>query len=357
MSETSDAASPKKILIVRLGAMGDVIHAMPAVAGLRIMFPNAHIGWIIEERWSDLLRLSPIVDSVHTVDTRRWRKHLLKSEAVREAVASLRDIRAQHYDVTIDFQGAIKSALLAVLSGTPERYGFANPWEKPAGLFYTHTVRPQKKHVIQQNLELVMSFAEKEHAIQQGGLARFISADARLHDWANKRTMQLGLTGRFVMLNPGAGWGAKQWPIERYTEVARALGSSGIRSLINFGPGEEALARHVEQCSDGHAVAASFAISELVAITSNATLFIGGDTGPLHLAAMLQIPVVAIFGPTDPARTGPYGTRSIVLRDPSSITSHKRHRDTEAGLKNISTEEVLNAAFELLRVNREGVRA
>jgi heptosyltransferase-1 len=169
--------------------------------------------------------------------------------------------------------------------------------------------------------------------------------------WLKSKLAELPLLPPFALLNPGAGWGSKQWPAERYAKVARVLGQDGLRSLVNFGPGEETLAKIVEEEATPYAIAAQFTISELIAVTRRASLFIGGDTGPLHLAAALKVPVVALFGPTDPARTGPYGTRSVVLRDPSSITSHKRNRETEPGLLNISADQVIAAARELL--NRE----
>jgi heptosyltransferase-1 len=163
----------------------------------------------------------------------------------------------------------------------------------------------------------------------------------------DQRLANLGL-GEFAILNPGAGWGAKQWPPERYAEVARELAARGVRSVLNYGPGEEDLARTVEHASAGAAQAMSCTISELIALTRRARLFIGGDTGPMHLAAALQIPVVAIFGPTDPARNGPYGTRSIVLRSPQSITSHTRRTAPDEGLLQISTDAVMASAQELL---------
>jgi heptosyltransferase-1 len=167
----------------------------------------------------------------------------------------------------------------------------------------------------------------------------------------------LDVSRPFVILNPGAGWGAKQWPAERYAKVARVLGDEGYQSLVNFGPGEEELAKIVVAEGGGHAFCAQLSVLELTAIARRARLYIGGDTGPTHLAAMLRLPVVAIFGPTDPARNGPYGTKCVVLRDPSSVTSHKRVRETEPGLLSISTDQVLDAARELLRANQEGARA
>jgi heptosyltransferase-1 len=171
-------------------------------------------------------------------------------------------------------------------------------------------------------------------------------------DAENRITVLAGEARDFAILNPGAGWGAKQWPAERYGLVASELAKDGLRSLINYGPGEEELAGAVESASAGAARKIYCSISELIALTRRARLFIGGDTGPMHLAAALQIPVVAIFGPTNPARNGPFGTSSIVLRSASSLTSHARHRVPEKGLLEISPEEVISAARKLLQ-NRD----
>ncbi len=158
--------------------------------------------------------------------------------------------------------------------------------------------------------------------------------------------------GDFALLNPGAGWGAKQWPAERYGQVARRLAEDGVKSLINFGPGEEPLMRAVESASEGTAQGIACSLTELIALTRRARLFIGGDTGPMHLAAALGIPVVAIFGPTNPARNGPFGTRSIVLRSPASPTTHSRRAQPDPGMLEISSDEVVAAARKLLRSDR-----
>ncbi len=159
---------------------------------------------------------------------------------------------------------------------------------------------------------------------------------------------KLGGAANFAILNPGAGWGAKRWPAERYGRVARALAAGGVRSILNCGPGEEDLAREAEVASEGAATAIQCSITEFIALTRRARLFIGGDTGPLHLAAALRVPVVAIFGPTDPARNGPYGTRSIVLRNPASPTTHARIAKPDEGMLEISVDAVVDAARTLL---------
>jgi heptosyltransferase I len=151
-----------------------------------------------------------------------------------------------------------------------------------------------------------------------------------------------------VLLNPGAGWGAKQWPAELYGEVAAQLAEDGLKVLINFGPGEEDLARVVENSSGGAAETFTGSLTQLIALTRRARLFIGGDTGPMHLAAALRVPVVAIFGPTDPARNGPFATRRIVLRSPASTTSYSHTFQPDESLLEITAAQVVAAARQLL---------
>lgn len=371
MSETSAVANersrtgvsaPRKILIVRLGAMGDIIHALPAAMLLKCAFPKTELGWVVEKRWKDLLAWKieehAFPDRLHLVDTRGWRKKIVSAEVRKEAMAAIRELRAAKYDIAIDFQGALKSAVISALSGARKRYGFAEPWEKPASLFYSHPVATSEAHVVAQNLDLAMSVLHaREAQVDGNAFCPIQMADVSLHGWAKRYMEELQFVNGFVMINPGAGWGAKQWPTDRYAEVAKALAQDGIPCLVNYGPGEEQMAEQIQLATRGHAAAGKFSIAELTAIIQRARLFIGGDTGPMHMAALFHVPVVAIFGPTDPARNGPYATESMVLRDASSITSHKRNRNTEAGLLNITTEQVLHAARELLRLNQEGARA
>lgn len=346
---------PDSLLVVRLGAMGDVIHTLAAVCSMRAAFPEMRIGWVIENRWRELLCADktplsgplsphrPIVDSVHTVDTKRWRKSLLSRDTKDQANEALRDIREQHYEVVADFQGALKSAALARMAKARTIFGFHKPRESPARAFYQQRVKAQGSHVIEHYHSLAEAIAGRSFPPSSVTLPTDENAGASI---AKKLT---GSTGDLVIINPGAGWGAKQWPAARYGEVAAQLTQSGFRCLINFGPGEEDLAAQVRRASGGAAQPISCSISELIALTRQVRLFIGGDTGPLHLAAALQKPVVAIFGPTDPARNGPYGTKSIVLRNPGSKTSLSHNSRPDPGLLTISTAEVVAAARELLR--------
>ena len=229
-------------------------------------------------------------------------------------------------------------------------YGDAQPRENAASMFYTRQVAANGIHVVKQALDLANAVIENTSTrpplIEGSGTPVEFPRD---EDAEKKITSATADRKKFAILNPGAGWGAKQWPAERYGAVAQALAKEGTHSLVNFGPGEEGLAAAVETASQGTARKISCSVAELIALTRRAQLMIGGDTGPLHLAAALKVPVVAIFGPTNPARNGPYGTCSIVLRSASSTTDHSRRRDPEHGLLEITPEEVIAASRKLLR--------
>jgi heptosyltransferase I len=353
----------ERLLIVRLGSMGDVIHALPAATLLRRGFPAATLGWMIEERWAELLCASgiprlgrrcpgrPLLDAVHAVDTLGWRSAPFSGRTWKEARGAWREVRTIRYELAVDFQGAVRTALMACWTGAEATIGFERPREHAASLFYTHTVEADGTHVIEQNAALASAIA---------GVPVEIPEVEFPVDPAAEESCELKLRqheGRqFALLNPGAGWEGKQWLPERYGEVARGLRAMGLRSLVNFGPGEELLARTVEAASNRVAEVLSCRLSELVAFTRRARLFIGGDTGPMHLAATLGVPVVALFGPTSPARNGPFGTRSIVLRSPLSSSTDTAERAAarssrkrpDPGLLAISAQQVLAAARQLL---------
>jgi heptosyltransferase I len=349
----------ERILIVRLSAMGDVIHTLPAVHFLRERFPEAHIGWLIEDRWAELLCAAgagrrgtrsgqrPLADEVHTVNLRTWGKKLFSLSTLQGAATVWNDVRDARYDIAIDLQGAIRSAVLAGLSGARTVYGAAEPREAPASLFYTRKVVQRGRHVIEQNLSVAAALAGDATAVGVPDIRCDSPRDAAVEEQIGRKLAADGIR-EFAMLNPGAGWGAKRWPAERYGEVARGLAEREVCSIINYGPGEEELAKDVERASDGAARAMSCTITELISLTRRARLFVGGDTGPLHLAAALGVPVVGIYGPTDPVRNGPYGTRSLVLRSADSVTSHSRKAAADEGMLGIGSDAVFAAAQRLL---------
>jgi lipopolysaccharide heptosyltransferase I len=377
------AASPR-VLIVRLGAMGDVLHALPALAMLRQCLPNVHIGWLIEHRWRELLCAPaselagprtagrPLVDHVHLVDTRAWRTRPFRSEVRQQLSTTVRALREGHYAAALDVQGAMKSALLARLSGAAVVVGFREPREALARLFYARAVDSRAAHIIDQNLELARAWLEEVRP-SSSRIGSPLIAGCGLFDVSSPTTQTntrggllprdpaseasvktkldaLRLSGQpLAILNPGAGWGAKQWPAERYSQLAKALADRGLQAVVNYGPGEEALAAEVASASGGAAQPLSTTISEFIAVARRARLFIGGDTGPMHLAALLGVKTLALFGPTDPARNGPYWPTTRTLRDDASTTSYSHSRPIDAGLQKLSAERVLAEVDALLQ--------
>lgn len=350
-----------RILIVRLGALGDILHALPAATAIRNALPDAVLGWMVEERWSELLTASgekalpcvtspqkPVVNLVHTVDTVRWRKKLFRAATAREIAGDLGRLRQTHYDLALDFQGNMKSAVFASMSRARAIAGFRDPRERGARWFYSLKFARSGEHVIEQNLSLAEQALRPwlgERPLDK--TAPLLTCDPAAESWACNEIKRLGIAS-FAVMNPGAGWGGKQWPAERFAAVAKALAIHNVKTLVNTGPGEEALTAAVVEASGGHAISIVCTLGQLIALVRRARLLIGGDTGPLHLAAALGIPVVGIYGPTDPARTGPLGSKAVVLRHPESETTFSHHAAPDEGLLKITADEVISAARYLL---------
>ena len=354
-NERSPITLPHRILVVRLSAMGDVIHAIPAIAALRRAKPDLEIGWLIEERWAELLcsgmterlapcsQLKPLADWVHVANFTRWRRALSSADTWREMRSCTREVRVMKYELALDLQGSIRSALAARASGARIRVGSSQPREAPANMLYTQAIKPAGVHVVEQALSLASAIADEDLEYVEPPFPHDPAHEAWATDFIAK------LDGKpFAILNPGAGWGAKRWPAESFGKVARALVERGLAVVVNHGPGEEQLAEAVRESSGGAALPLKCSVGELIALTRRAALFIGGDTGPMHLAAALRVPVVALFGPTRPERNGPFGRRSAVLRSPDSVykTSHIGRQDE--GLVSIQPPAVIEAAERLL---------
>jgi heptosyltransferase I len=356
----------KKVLIVRIGAMGDVLHAMPAVAALRAAHPEWEIGWVVEPRWLPLLRAGhsrhkerwadvplrgprmPLIDRAYLAATRTWKRHPVSAKTLREIRSLVRKMRGEKFDLCVDMQGAIRSAVIGRLSGAQQFAGPAEPREREARWLYGQRIETPARHVVEQGCELLG--AAVGEPLAPAAVELPVDEDAERD--CEAFLAQVMPQERFVLIAASAGWGAKQWPAERYGETARELADAGYGVLVNAASAGDALALEVVEASAGRAVIVPTSIAQLVSLTRRASLVIAGDTGPLHLAAALERPVVAIFGPTDPARNGPYGTEARVLRSASSRTDHGRHHAPEAGMLEITVDEVVEAAAELLRAEQ-----
>jgi heptosyltransferase-1 len=313
------------------------------------------IGWLIEKRWAELLctreterlaprsPLKPLADWVHVTNSSSWRHDLSSAETWQEMRSCLREVRAMKYELTLDLQGSMRSALAARATGARIRIGSSQPREAPASMFYTRAIHPAGAHVVEQALSIASAVAGQplEHVEAPFPL------DPVHEAWAGEFVANLD-SKPFAILNAGAGWGAKCWPAPSFGAVAQALAERGLAVVVNHGPGEEQLAEAVREASGGIAIPLSCSVGELIALTRRAALFVGGDTGPMHLAAALRVPVVALFGPTRPERNGPFVTRSVVLRSPDSVDNTSHTDSPDQGLISIEPQSVSAAADQLL---------
>ena len=342
-----------RVLIVRVGAMGDVLHGLPAVTALRRALPQCFVGWAIEPRWSALLATAgarvrgaemPVVDRVHLVRTRDWKRRPFSAQTVREIAALRRELRAERYDVCVDLQGSIRSGVIGWMAGT-ERYVGANaPREGLAAMLYGELVEVKARHVIRGACELVGAGVR----VRLNAAAVELPRDPEAERWCEDMLSGITAGKGCVLLCPGAGWGAKQWPAARYAELARRLGAAGWPVLVNSGSAEGEGVATISETLGAQAVRCD--VGQLIALSRRMSLVVGGDTGPVHMAAALGRPVVALFGPTDPDRNGPAfpGATAKVLRHASSTSDYRRHARAETGLSRIEVDEVLTVALGFL---------
>jgi heptosyltransferase-1 len=332
-----------RILIVRLGAMGDVVHAIPVAAALRRAFPSAQIDWLVSAKHREILDLVPVVDKLVVVNDRSG------ASGGASLVGAMRELRARQYDVALDLQGLIKSAVLARASGAARVVGFASSYarERLARVFYTEAFDPgrgglydprETRHVVDINLAVLsvlgVTAPATEFPIRQVDSSAAAAAIAETG-------------GRYALLNPGAAWPNKRWPPARLAAVAVELRRRyGLMSVVVWGPGEEPLAAEVVAGADGAAVLSrKTSIADLVALARGASLMVSGDTGPTHIAAALDTPIVGIYGPTRPARNGPMSPHDVtVSRDAICQCHHlRRCRLDRMCLLDIDVTEVLGA--------------
>jgi heptosyltransferase I len=304
-----------RVLVIRLSSLGDVIHALPAVASLKHTFPQGHLSWVIKPRWAPLLAGNPFVDEI------------IPYERTTTGILALRSrLKQERFDVVVDLQGLIQSALIAAAARSDKKVGFARTQarEAPAALFYSTGVRTTSVHRVDQYIELACA----------AGASRIV----RSFPIPEGRAEGSLPAGRFVLACPFAGWGAKQWPVDNYSELARALAARNLRLVVN-GPPASAGALALIQDAEIHLSG----LDGLIDATRRASAVVGIDSGPMHLAAALSKPGVAIYGPTDPASHGPYGGSIPVLRDPNAVTSYKRLDAPDPSMSAIPGEAVVDA--------------
>ncbi|HCX28896.1 MAG TPA: lipopolysaccharide heptosyltransferase I [Blastocatellia bacterium] len=295
-----------RILIVKLGSIGDIVHTLPALAAIRKALPQAEISWVVEQRAAEILRDNQFLNRLIEVDTKALRRGSMSGETLRAPRQQLRRLRASAFDLALDFQGLLKSATIARLSGARRVYGFSrDSLREPASrILLSHSVAiPKNRHVIRKNLDLVsgaLGISVPEEAVD----LEFPIATSPSHQREAREAAMDGV--RYALLNPGGGWPTKLWSVARFGRLADELWSHfGLHSLITYGPGELELAEKVLQASQsGEARAVSLTLKGFYELARGAEVYVGGDTGPTHLAIAAGTPIVGLFGPTEWWRNG-----------------------------------------------------
>lgn len=338
-----------RFVVVRLGSLGDIVHTFPAVAGLRESFPNAEIVWLTHPRWKELVESSALATEIWETETRSY-------QSLREIIGR---IRKRRFTIAIDYQGLWKSAALPFFGGVSSRIGFSSQTIREFGvpILYTDRVHVTKTHIADQNGELSL------RAGARSGVAPVALAVPSIQEAFVLQLLRGFAIERYVVLSPGGGWRSKCWPPDRYGTLCKKIRDTlGIRCVLNHGPGEENLVSAVKAASgEADPIAYNGSLGQLMALLRNATCIVGGDTGPLHLAAAFGTPVVGIFGPTDPARNGPYRTGGrpvnvshpdFVLRSPHALTTYKRGDQPAPSILEIDVDTVFNAVRQLVEVRQ-----
>jgi len=314
----------RRVLVVRLGAMGDIVQTLPAVATLKHGMPHSEITWVVESKWQALLEGNPYVDRVI----------LFERGTLGSLKSAWRELRRERFDVAVDFQGLIKSALVAACSRPERLYGFdsKSARERQAAWFYSSRVHSDAVHRVDKYLDLAM--------------AAGVTNPLKVFPMPQGRPEGRLPRGEFILASPRAGWGSKQWPLEFYAALGERLRVECGMPLVLNGA-EEIRAPGTESHVSG--------IAGLIDATRRATAVVGVDSGPLHIAAAIGKPGVAIYGATDPAATGPCGKTFVVLRDGAAVTTYKRGMEPDASMRSISPDQVFEQLRNILERQKTGV--
>ena len=340
------SASPR-ILIVRLTAMGDVIHGLPVATALRQHFPDSYIAWAVEGRNSELVEGHPDLDQVVKLP-RHWWRSFKTLRSIRRELLTLKP------DVTVDLQCLTKSSLIAWLSGAGERLGAAGANGREISKWFNNRLTDvQANHAVDHYLGILKPLGIVAPEVEFKFPERQAEADFALQTIAELELAK----GPYAILNPGAGWPSKIWPTERYGKVAQHLHNQhGVRSLVVWcGDEELAMAEHIVGTSQGTAVLApATSMLQLAAITRRSRLFLGSDTGPMHLAVAVGVPTISMHGTSRSEWCGAYGKSNLRLQKYYQSGSARQRRTADnTAMQAISTQQACEACSKLL--NRTGL--
>jgi len=314
---------PLKLLVIKPSSLGDIVHSLPFLNALRDSFPKAEIHWIIAKGLEGLLEGHPMINKLWIINKDEWKRIKGAGTTIKELRSLFKSLKAERYDIVIDLQGLLRSGILAKAAGAPVRVGFKGAREG-SRIFYTHTVKGGKDiHAVDRYLEIAkflgcdisdikFPFPLSFTSFAAGRLGR-LAEESEHARGGQLSPLSFQLPDKYAVIVPGARWETKRWHPERFGELASML---SVKSIVVGGESDADIAGVVVRNSDGNAVSAAgkTTLKELIEIIRNAMFVVTNDSGPMHIAAALNVPVFAIFGPTNPLRTGPYGKPHVIIR-------------------------------------------
>ena len=342
----------QKILVIKLSSLGDVIHSLPSLKTLRKSFPHAHIAWMVEEKCKDLLFDNPDLDELIVVRIRHWRRHWNR-QSWREFSACFRQLRRAHFDIVLDLQGLIKTGVIAFLTGASQRIGFhVNDCREPLNAWFNNRKIPyigKQVHVIDKNLRMVKAIGANVET-KEFPFVIPAEAEATIQAYVEEHPE---MTARpLVAIHQGVGFETKRWELARFAQLGDRISSElGCNVLLTFGPGEEGRIETLSgMMKHKHWISPAQSMHESMALFKRLSLFIGCDTGPLHLSAALGIPTVSIFGSTDPEYSRPQeGNHEVVVKILHCSFCHKRKCPTQNEcMDQVTVEDVFAATQKIL---------
>ena len=332
MKAATLAIEPQKILIVKPSSLGDIVHSLPFLNAIKLRFPNAHIHWVVAKGFEGLLEGHPMIDKLWVIDKDAWKRIGNVKGTLVELGSLFGDLKKERYDLVIDLQGLLRSGIIAAATGSRTRIGFKEAREG-SRLFYTHKIEGAKDiHAVERYLKI----------------AAFLGCDVSDISFPlppSEFPSTFDLDKDYAVIVPGARWKTKRWPEEEFGELTSRL---PLQSVIVGSKPDKDIADLIVSLSRGKAtsLAGNTSLKELIEIISNAKFVVSNDSGPMHIAAARGIPVFAIFGPTDPQRTGPYGTvHAIIKEELPCAPCFRRTCDDSRCMKSVSADKV----FEIIK--------
>ena len=342
----STLQTPSKILIIRFGSLGDIVHGLPAQQELHRLWPDAEIHWLAEKPYKPLLETVPFISRIWTSQLKLWRSSF---SGIGQITRLIRGLRNEHFDLIYDFQGLLKSAVTAGLAGGGNSIGFDKSLlrEKASRFFYSSPtpLEPGNRHQVEYALDLVNPprFQGKASAVI------YFQYPRQTIEYLERELAKIGVSSPPVLLNPGAAWETKRWDADRFVKLAELIQEAGYPVIYTIGPGEEPLLEEARELSPLPVNSFSTSIVQLSALCSRSLLMVAGDTGPLHLAVASGTPTVAILGPAHAWRTGPFNPKDEIVQHERLCPRPYSRTCPDHFCMDISVEKVFDAVMRRIK--------